>query len=175
MKKRTFIIGFIGVLLLIQPISAQTWEATKRLTWNSGPSENPIIRTDSKDNIHLVWYDGTPGNYEIFYKRSTNGGANWTTTRLTWNPSYSKYPAVAIDASNHIHTTWNDTLPGNNEIYHKKSINGGGTWIDAERLTWNPGISVTSEIAADSSNRIHLVWSDDTPGNYEIYYRKGIQ
>jgi hypothetical protein len=30
-------------------------------------------------------------------------------------------------------------------------------------------------IAVDSNNHIHVVWSDETPGNFEIYYKKGIQ
>jgi hypothetical protein len=28
-------------------------------------------------------------------------------------------------------------------------------------------------MAVDSGNAIHIVWEDDTPGNGEIYYKKG--
>ena len=45
-----------------------TWAAFKRLTWNSGTSTHPKITIDSNDDIHVVWHDFTPGNYEIFYK-----------------------------------------------------------------------------------------------------------
>jgi hypothetical protein len=27
--------------------------------------------------VHIVWYDHRTGYYEIFYKRSTDGGINW--------------------------------------------------------------------------------------------------
>jgi hypothetical protein len=28
-------------------------------------------------------------------------------------------------------------------------------------------------IAVDPSGNIHVVWYDDTPGDFEIYYKKG--
>jgi len=49
------------------------------------------------------------------------------------------------------------------------------TWDPAVRITWNSGGSYRPAIAIDSSSNIHVVWDDDTPGNDEIYYKKGIQ
>ncbi len=38
--------------------------------------------------VHVVWSDERDGNYEIYYKRSTDGGVSWgADTRLTNNPS----------------------------------------------------------------------------------------
>jgi hypothetical protein len=45
-------------------------------------------------------------------------------------------------------------------------------WTAAKRLTWTPGYSTLPDVAADSSGNFHMVWHDDTPGNYEIYYIK---
>ena len=87
--KQAFITGMIGMLLLIQPLSSQTWEPTKRLTWNSGETGFIAIAADSNNHIHVVWDDSTPGNFEIFYKKSTNGGTTWTTKRLTYSPGNS--------------------------------------------------------------------------------------
>jgi hypothetical protein len=156
--------------LLIQPINAQTWEKTKRLTWNSGSSSTPKAAVDSDNHIHVVWQDKTPGNYEIFYKKSTNRGITWSTKRLSWTSGISKNPAIAVDSGN-IHVVWCDETPGNAEIYYKRSTNGGVTWGGIKRLTWNLGGSYVPEIAADSG-QIHVVWEDSTPGNYEIYYKK---
>jgi hypothetical protein len=173
MKKKAFLIILFGMFLFISPLRAQTWEETKRLTWNAGSSGPTAIATDSTNNIHVVWVDDTPGNYEIYYKKSTNGGSTWISTmRLTWTSGYSFSPAIATDSNNNIHVVWQDRTPGNYEIYYKKSTNGGTTWVGTNRLTWIPGNSEEPAIAADSSNNIHVAWYDDTFGKSEIFYKK---
>jgi hypothetical protein len=69
MIKKILIIGIIGVFILIQPLSVQTWISPKRLTWTSGNSYDPAIAKDSNNHIHVVWYDDTPGVNEIYYKK----------------------------------------------------------------------------------------------------------
>ena len=78
-------------------------------------------------------------------------------------------------SSDNVHVIWNDLTPGNFEIYYKKSLNGGTTWSGIARLTWNSGSSYSPDIAIDDNSDIHIVWHDDTPGDYEIYYRKFIK
>jgi len=46
-------------------------------------------------------------------------------------------------------------------------------WTPAKRLTWNSGFSYFPTIAVDSTGNLHVVWQDDTPGNPEIFYKKG--
>ena len=171
-KEFLIIVLFLVLIFLTQNVEAQTWQATKRLTWNSGDSWYPAIATDSSGNIHVVWEDNTPGNYEIYYKKSTDGGATWSQAkRLTWNSGHSLYPVIATNSSGNIHLVWCDSTPGNYEIYYKKSQDGGATW-STKRLTWNSGCSRRPVIATDSSGNIHVVWYDTTPGNAEIYYKK---
>lgn len=222
MKKNPFLFSFIGILIFIQPIDAQTWIGAKRLTWNSALSEHadiatdssniiygvwndhasgnseislgrstdggstwnvkrltwnagmsawPNIMIDSSDNIHIVWHDKTPGNFEIFYKMSTNGGASWINKRLTWSPGDSFCPILAMDTSGTLHLVWSDWTPIQEEIFYKKSTDGGASWM-TKRLSWNPGSSYRPVIAVDSSDNIHVFWHDQSPGNYEILYKK---
>ena len=149
-----------------------TWTAN-RLTWNPGYSDMPAIATDSSNNIYVVWYDfsATPGSAEIFFKRSTDGGATWKTTRLTWNAGGSGAPDIAVDLGDVIHVFWMDSTPGNFEIFHRKSSNGGITWTPSKKLTWSAGKSWHPAVSIDSFGSLHLVWKDDTPGNNEIYYK----
>jgi len=159
-----------------------SWSENKRLTWNSGVSDWPVIAIDSKNNIHIVWQDNTPGNYEIYYKKSTDGGTTWTAMkRLTWNLNLATYPDILVRTStlsngaklDNIHIVWSAVVGTDFEIFHKYSSNGGSTWASPhiKRLTWNLGMSMFPKIAIDSGNRLHLVWQDNTTGNYEIYYK----
>lgn len=67
----------------------------------------------------MVWCGNTPGNYEIFYRRNTDGGANWSSKRLTYNAGYSYAPSIVVDSDNYVHVIWCDNTPGKNEIYFK--------------------------------------------------------
>jgi hypothetical protein len=152
-----------------------TWKTNKRLTNNAGgnyDSQYPAIAVDGL-NIYVVWYDTTPGNYEIYFKRSVDGGVTWKTNkRLTNNAGYSQDPAIAVDGLN-IYVVWEDTTPGNYEIYFKKSVDGGATWETNKRLTSNAGVSYAPAIAVDGSN-IYVVWQDNTQGDEEIYFKRSV-
>jgi predicted neuraminidase len=155
-----------------------TWTSSKRLSWTAGQSlefSESGVAADSLGKLHVVWEDNTAVNTEIFYKRSTDGGANWTKNkRLTWTSSFSRWPDIAVDSSGNLHVFWTDYTPGNGEVYYKKSTDGGNTWTSAQNLSWNSGNSWAATMALDSSDNLHLFWSDNTPGNYEIYYRKSM-
>ena len=173
MKKKTVLITVLGLMFVLQPLGAQTWTSAKRLTWNPFSSKYADITIDSSDNIHIAWQDNTPGNLEIFYKKSTNGGTAWVSSkRLTWNSGRSEYSAINSDSSDNIHIMWQDETPGNYEIYHKKSTNGGTAWSNAKRLTWSSGDSILPALAFDSGDFIHMVYADDTSGTRKIYYKK---
>jgi len=170
--RQIFITVLIFLLLFSAVAYGDTWNPNKRLTDNTGYSYGPAIAVDGP-NIYVVWCDLTPGNYEIYFKKSDDGGATWTTNkRLTNNAGYSMYPAIAVDGSD-IYVVWNDDTPGNYEIYFKKSDDGGATWTTNKRLTNNAGTSYFPAIAVDASN-IYVVWNDDTPGNPEIYFKKSV-
>ena len=74
-----------------------------------------------------------------------------------------------------------DTNEKENIIYRRHGIFflfqqlNAGTWTATQRLTWNTGNSWYAAIGVDPGYNIHVTWNDNTPGNYEIYYRKGVQ
>jgi hypothetical protein len=46
-------------------------------------------------------------------------------------------------------------------------------WTPTKRITWTSGGSWLPAIGVDSFHNLYVVWEDQTPGNYEIYYKKG--
>ena len=150
-----------------------SWSARTRLSYSSGLSQDPDIAVDSSDALHVVWFDSGPGNYEIYHKKSADGGDSWSSSRrTTWTSTLSRYPALAIDAEDALHLLWEENVSGNFDIFYKKSTDGSATWSTAKRLTWTSGLSQYPAIAAGPSNGLHLVWTDDTPGDFEIFYRR---
>jgi hypothetical protein len=143
----------------------------KRLTKNTGESWQPAVAVFG-NNIHVVWSDDTPGNYDIYYKRSMDNGLTWSKQkRLTRNAGGSRQPAIALSGRN-IHVVWWDETPGNDEVYYKCSTNNGATWGKQKRLT-NSAESSTDATIAVSGGSIHVAWGEDNiiEGS-EIYYRR---
>ena len=121
--------------------------------------------------MHVVWYDDRDGNYEIYYKRSTDGGLSWgADTRLTNNSAFSQFSSVAVSGSV-VHVVWQDYRDGNYEIYYKRSTDGGVSWGADTRLTNNTAVSEYPSVAV-SGSVVHVVWMDDRDGNEEIYYKR---
>jgi hypothetical protein len=99
------------------------WDLDRRLTFDSSYSYYPYVAV-SGSNAHIVWCDNRDGNYELYYKRSTDEGLNWgSDTRLTNASGISYCPAVCVYGQV-VHVLWSDDRDGNFEIYYKQNPTG---------------------------------------------------
>lgn len=65
---------------------------------------------------------------EIFYRRSTDGGALFgPIENLSNNKGASTVPSIAVLANN-VHIVWTDNSSGNDEILYSISTNNGATF-----------------------------------------------
>ena len=146
-----------------------TWEADVQLTFNTSPSNYPSLSV-YESLVNVVWGEGRDGNWEIYYKRSTDKGFTWDSdTRLTNNPSDSYNPSVSADESN-VNVVWYDFRDGDGEIYFKRSSDSGMNWEADTRLTNIPGSSISPCIFATASI-VHVVWQDNRDGAHKIFYK----
>ena len=147
-----------------------SWGADTRLTNNTSYSVGPSVAVLGSA-IHVVWTDYRDGNYEIYYKRSTNAGVNWEAdTRLTNNTGDSFSSSVAVSGSQ-VHVVWWDQRNNNDGIYYKRSIDGGVTWGADILLTNNTATSYYPSVAV-SGSVVHVVWGDYRDGNNQIYHKR---
>jgi len=148
-----------------------TWQASKRLTNTTDDNYFPYISVAiavDGSNIYVTWHDDTQGSKEIFFRKSSDGGAHWQAVqRLTYNSGTSADPVIAVRLSN-VYVTWHDDTPGNEEIYFRKSADGGANWQTIKRLTFTAGDSLCPSLGVNGAV-VFIAWYDDTPGNNEIY------
>ncbi|TRZ71202.1 MAG: T9SS C-terminal target domain-containing protein [Bacteroidetes bacterium] len=165
---------FIAALFAVNSVSAQ-WEPDVRLTNDPAGSWTSIYNAwcvaASSETVHVVWYDDRDGNTEIYYKRSTDAGLTWEQdTRLTNDDSTSIFPSIAVSGSL-VLIAWDDDRDGTNEIYSKRSIDGGNSWEADTRLTYTAVNSQRPSIAI-SGLVVHVVWHDLRDGIWAIYYKQ---
>ncbi len=163
-----------------------SWSDDFRLTTNGSPKGQPTVAAIGA-NVLVLWMDRRDGNFEIYFKRSGDGGLTWSPdTRLTDNQGISEVPAIAVNDDT-FHLAWEDNTKGDGsegtvddyEIFYRQSRNGGVTWSKPARLTDAPKLSLDPSIAA-SGNNIHVVWkdrrdstaSDARTADAEVYYKE---
>jgi len=164
-----------------------SWSSPQRVTWNLTPSGYPDIACDTTNRAHIVWDEYFPttlsrqdnkdlfipsGNRDIFYKNVSGGGTSWSTVkRLSWNSAESRNVKIGAYGNNMLHVVWRDSNYGNDEIFYKRSSDGGTTFSGINRLTYNLGQSTLPDIAVDLHHGVHVVWGDYSFGNSEICYK----
>lgn len=135
---------------------------------NSGRSIHPAITNGREGDIHLVWMDDSPGNFDIFY--SNWNGENWTRpANLSNNPTLSMYPTVAMDLEGQVHVTWMDgEHEGEMHVLHSKRFDSN--WSTPKNVSKAKGVSQRPQIAVDSSGVVHLVWYGNQGDFFELYH-----
>ncbi|TXT62410.1 MAG: hypothetical protein BAJALOKI1v1_940001 [Promethearchaeota archaeon] len=166
--------------------------------WNDEFSVNADIVSDSQCNLHVVWQDYTPGEWgtdgEIFYvNRTLSGWSNITVVsdgyEGSWeqNTGESSSPRIAIDNADTLHVVWYDNSDGDwsydNDDYEIMYVNKTIPWSEFTVISdgydgewWNTEWSSLPAIATDNSGNIHIVWTEETQGEWgdddEILYTK---
>jgi len=144
------------------------------LSNNAGLSQIPKIAM-SGSNLFVVWQDFTPGNDDIFYTHSTDGGVTFnggypgTPINLSDNFDLSGAPDIEAAGTN-VYVTWHDLTPGNIEIFFRSSDDSGTTFDAVKNLSSNSDFSVDPRIAASGTN-VYVVWQDFTPLNLEVFFK----
>ncbi len=153
------------------PDNGVSWETDVRLS-DLPESSNYCSVASSGNHVHVVWCDERNGNWEIYYKHSSDNGVNWDPDfRLTDDLGSSYVPSITALQSN-IHVAWRDDRDGNLETYYKRSTDYGATWDSDLRLSDNDGFYSWRPSIAASGSCVHVVWIDHRDGNREIYYKR---
>lgn len=149
-----------------------TWSLKKNISNNATVSGMPDIAV-SGSSIYIVWTDEAKDNYELFFRRSNDGGVTWSNTkRITYTRYSSFWPSIAVN-DKQVYIAWADYSPGNWKIYFIKSNDRGVNWTPVKRLTYTPGNSWLANIAIEGYS-IYLVWLEDSSGSRHVYFNKSI-
>ncbi|HKR04005.1 MAG TPA: sialidase family protein [Bacteroidia bacterium] len=152
------------------PDEGVSWGADTRLTNSAGTSWFASLAVSGAE-VHVISMDDRDGNFEIYYKRSVDGGLSWgPDTRLTNDTSHTQFPSISV-AGSVVNVIWQDSRDGNTEIYYKRSPDGGISWGPDTRLTNDTAGSIFASVSAVGSI-VNVTWEEYRDGNPEIYYKR---
>ena len=99
----------------------KTFSSPQNLSNDSGFSDNPWLTIDAANNIDVAWEDRTPGNKDIFFSRSTDSGATFSTPfNLSNDSGMSIAVQMAADKLGNLNVTWQDSTPGPSQIFFSR-------------------------------------------------------
>lgn len=142
----------------------------QRLTDNTGASLHPSIAC-SNDTVFAAWIDNTLGTYQVYFKRSVNGGQTWQTDHKLTNSETSVQSPNICASSQNVHLVWSGNFGSEIEIFYLKGIYGGNSWQQTTMITSTEFGSFDPSIAV-SGNALNVLWTDHTPSHYDIYYKR---
>jgi len=152
-----------------------TFSTPKSLSNNIGSSVNPQITVDLTGNINVAWENNGPGNFDIFFSRSVDKGATFSTPKnLSNSLGQSRSPQIALDAGGNINVVWTDNNPPDvsPDILFVRSSDGGTTFSAAQNVSHNSGSSSNPWLSVDAGANINVAWEDNTPGNQDIFFAR---
>ncbi|UCE37653.1 MAG: BNR-4 repeat-containing protein [Thermoplasmata archaeon] len=157
----------------------ETWSTSVRVNKDTTvKSQNePSIGVGPNGDIYLAWQDYRDDNNDIYFAKSTDGGANWTDPNKKINTDTGAAsqlsPSLTVSHTGTIYVTWQDKRNGNFDIYFAYSLNYGVTWTDPNLRVCDedPGVESqkTPTISVGSMGPIHVAWEDRRSGPDDIY------
>jgi hypothetical protein len=135
-----------------------------------GPAGRGSQQVDTiSSNVYFVWRNGD-GN--IAFKASTNDGASFGSTKILSSNGNAEGPQIS-SSGNAVRIVWSQNSNGNSDIFFRASGNEGDSFGSIKNLSDNDGNSSAPQIIS-SGGKVYVVWHDDTPGNFDIFFKKGV-
>jgi PKD domain len=152
-----------------------TFPSVTNVSNSTGDSSSPQIAVDASGNIFVVWQKNIPPalNQQIFFARSSDGGATFPTQNVSSDSGNSINPSMAVDTTGGINLVWQDNTPGRPNVFFARSVDAGVTFSSPpQNVSSDSGSSSDVQITADSNGNLNVVWSDNTPGVNQIFFRR---
>ena len=163
------------------------------LTWGSAfrPETAPEGNVDALypsiaargAELHVAWQDDRSGGYDIFYRKSLDGGATWEKDEIrldrdTAGLSHSNRARLLVHSNDTVLVVWEDHRAdedgvGFNDLYYNFSSDAGTTWSSGDfRVNGNRAGTAYAVDAwsGHSGNAGFFVWADGRFGSADIFF-----
>lgn len=160
------------------PDGGQTWLPSEV---RADATPDGFIINDAKmcrsgDNVYVAWYGNRNGNNDIFFNRSTDGGATWQPEDRLMNTGipgnrFLIEPTIACSGDT-VAVAWVDVTGA--QIRSNRSLNAGVHWLfDDVRV--DSGANGGSHLQlACSGTSVFATWGESRDGNNQIRFNRSL-
>jgi hypothetical protein len=150
------------------------------ISQTTGNSFSPQISSEG-NNVIVVWNQLVSGTFEVYFARSGNDGATFSTADnlSEEDANESSDPQISSEGNN-VYVVWQDFNFdfSASEIFFALSTDGGLTFSapPGNNISENTGLSVSPQISSEGNN-VYVVWLDNTgldPGNNGVFFARSI-
>ncbi len=132
--------------------------------------------------IYINWLDSvSPGDHDVKFSRSTNGGLNWSTPiRVNDDPAGKEqfFPWMAVDQTNgHIYIIFYDRRnysDNQTDVYLARSTNGGASFTNV-KISETPFLPTSGTFFGDYNNitasngKVRPIWTRLHSGSLSVW------
>jgi hypothetical protein len=149
-----------------------SWTQETQLTVDNSANVGVSAFQASNGTIWVVWASDRTGNYDLYYKTSSNLGASWSNdTQLTFHPAIDLKPVIHQMSDKSIWIVWSSNRNGSYDLYQKTSSDNGASWSDETRLTTDSSLNKMPSLTQTSDGSTWIVWASSRSGSYDLYYK----
>jgi hypothetical protein len=132
-------------------------------------SDHPQIST-SEGNVYVVWQDNYLGNYDIFFKRSIDGGASFErANNITGETEVGPHFLRLAASKENVYIVWGGDFNG--DIYLTRSTDGGASFANTINLSNNTGYLDDLRIAAAEDN-VYVLWNGGQIDDNQVFFKR---
>ena len=108
---------------------------------------------------------------QLFFKRSTDGGASFGNTSIINQSQKNSADALLNSSGNNIYVIWDNNSTGISKIFFSKSIDAGANFGGIQTLS-NPRGQSQYPSMVSINNSIYAVWQDRIQGTIGIFFKR---
>lgn len=185
--------AFTGIAVIVLALAVAKWPSRAMSARERLPAVTtlrvphggiqPQLAMDRNGVIHMVYFAGADAAHgDLFYVRSTNSGATFSTPiQVNSHPGSAiatgniRGAHIAVGRNGRVHVAWNGTyevdVPGATKPWMKHPmvytrLNDAGTAFEPERNVIHAayGLDGGGAIAADQAGDVYVFWHAPSPG-----------
>jgi hypothetical protein len=149
-----------------EPKDWNKWTDSIDISGSTGLSfAYPQMACDNAGNVYVVWMDNREGNIEVYFRKRVKN--KWSSIiNLSNSAGPSEDPTVAVNKeTGDIYVAWEESQ----KIFFREFKEG--KWLDPVNLTEYSSSSAHPHLYVDQGGSIHLVFTDNRTGVWNIFYR----
>jgi len=152
-----------------------------------GNGIQPQVAVDTTGTAHVIYFTGDPIKGDVFYVRSTDGGATFSPPiRVNSAPDSAvaigtiRGPKLAVGKGGRPHVAWmgaqraTPRAPGDAVPMLYARLNDAGDAFEPQRnvITDHPGLDGGGTVAADDAGNVYVVWhAPEKAGDHDEGHR----